>query len=94
MKTPSLEQLQGCSCSWPSWGTPARAGAHHKAPGGDCNVPCQHITSLGKATVLPAPAGPSVADVAIGLSHWSVHLLSGLVWKGRRRLGILNNPEM
>lgn len=70
----------------------ALARALQKAPSGGCNGPCQHIASLGKATVLPAPAGPSGADVAIGLSHWSVHLLSDLVWKSRR-LGILNNPE-
>lgn len=72
---------------------PALAGALQKASGGDCNGLCQHITSLGKATVPPAPAVPSVADVAISLAHQSVHLLSSLVWKSRR-LGILNNPEM
>lgn len=65
---------------------PALAGALQKATGGSCSGLCQHITSLSKATGLPAPAGPSVVDVAVGLSHWAVHLLSCLVF-GKEKTG-------
>lgn len=73
----------------------ALSGALQKATSGGRGGRDQHITSPGKATALPPPAGPSAAGVAAGLSLWSVHLLNGLVWRGERgRHGILSNPEI